>query len=82
MSANESRGSFFRRRRNSHRRSKSLGRVREFAFLFSFLKCLSKIYIAARGDQLLRSFRISCFRITGTMWCSPTALASSRPTSA
>jgi len=27
MSANESRGSFFRRRRNSHRRSKSLGRV-------------------------------------------------------
>ncbi|XP_018354103.1 PREDICTED: tight junction protein ZO-1 [Trachymyrmex septentrionalis] len=26
MSANESRGSFFRRRRNSHRRSKSLGR--------------------------------------------------------
>lgn len=28
MSASESRGSFFRRRRNSHRRSKSLGRVR------------------------------------------------------
>ena len=28
LSANESRGSFFRRRRGSHRRSKSLGRVR------------------------------------------------------
>lgn len=27
MSASESRGSFFRRRRSSHRRSKSLGRV-------------------------------------------------------
>ncbi|KYQ56669.1 Tight junction protein ZO-1 [Trachymyrmex zeteki] len=34
MSANESRGSFFRRRRNSHRRSKSLGRLIKLIFIF------------------------------------------------
>lgn len=38
MSASESRGSFFRRRRNSHRRSKSLGRVRMQQILFSFIR--------------------------------------------
>lgn len=35
LSASESRGSFFRRRRGSHRRSKSLGRVRLIFLLFS-----------------------------------------------
>lgn len=42
MSASESRGSFFRRRRNSHRRSKSLGRVRTQSFL-SFSSGLKRL---------------------------------------
>ena len=43
MSANESRGSFFRRRRNSHRRSKSLGRVRMQQTLFIYLYILNVV---------------------------------------
>lgn len=34
MSASESRGSFFRRRRSSHRRSKSLSRVCFFSYIY------------------------------------------------
>ena len=41
MSASESRGSFFRRRRSSHRRSKSLSRV--CFFLYPFNKTLRAI---------------------------------------
>lgn len=49
LSASESRGSFFRRRRGSHRRSKSLGRVSlYFSFFFikiSYCNFMSMIFV-------------------------------------
>ena len=62
----ENRGSFFRRRRATHRRSKSLGRVRHF-HQFNFHPFFSSIFDPCR--------------ITGTMWCLPRRSANSRPTS-
>lgn len=44
LSASESRGSFFRRRRGSHRRSKSLGRVRIYLYVaWIFLICAYRV---------------------------------------
>lgn len=42
MSANESRGSFFRRRRSSNRRSKSLGKVCTLFYSLAFARCCYK----------------------------------------
>lgn len=63
QSTSESRGSFFRRRRNSHRRSKSLGRVRKILNFLSVLLSLFSVLIY--GVFLFH-------RITGMMWCLQT----------